>query len=35
MDDCIYEVMLKCIHVPSIIAVGPIVKEKQTCDKRS
>ena len=28
MDDCIQEVMLRCIHVPSITAVGPIVTEK-------
>ena len=25
MDDCIQEVMLRCMHVPSITAVGQIV----------
>ena len=28
MDDCIQEVMLKSIHVPSITAVASIVTEK-------
>ena len=30
MDDCIQEVMLRCIHVPSITAVGPVVTETLT-----
>ena len=30
MDDYIQEVMLGCMHVPSITAVDPIVTEKLT-----
>ena len=30
MDDCIQEAMLKCMQVPSITAVGPIVTEERT-----
>ena len=30
MDDCIQETMLRCMQVPSITAVGPIVTEKLT-----
>ena len=30
MDDCIQEVMLKYMQVPSITAVGPIVTKKLT-----
>ena len=30
MDDCIQKVMLICMQVPSITAVGPIVAEKLT-----
>ena len=30
MDDWVQEVMLKCMQVPSITAVRPIVTEKQT-----
>ena len=29
-DDCIQEAMLRCLQVPSIIAVGPTVTEKLT-----
>ena len=30
MDVCIQEVMLRCMQVPSITAVGPIITEKLT-----
>ena len=30
MDDYIQEAMLKCMKVPSITSVGPIVTEKLT-----
>ena len=34
MDDSIQEAMLRCIHVPSITAVGPIVTEKLAKQKK-
>ena len=33
MDVCIQEVMLRCMHVPNIATVGPIVTEKLTKQK--
>ena len=30
MDDCIQEVLLRCMHVTSINAVQPVVTEKLT-----
>ena len=30
MDDCIQEAMLRCMQVPSITAVGPVVSMKLT-----
>ena len=30
MNDCIQDIMLRCTHMPSITAVGPIVTEKLT-----
>ena len=33
MDDSIQEIMLRCVHMPSIIAVGPIVTGKLTWKK--
>ena len=30
MGDCIQEAMLRCMQVPSITVVGPIVTEKLT-----
>ena len=33
MDKCIQEAMLRCMQVPSISAVGPIVTEKRSKQK--
>ena len=34
MDDCIQGAMLRCMQVPSITAVGPIVTDKLTKRKK-
>ena len=35
MDDCIQGVMLRCMHVPGITAVGPIVTEKTDLNQKN